>query len=331
MEYITLDLYDTFQCLAGACPSTCCAGWKILVDQEDYERFLELEPVQLRQDILANIRSKDGSYYFKNKKDGKCAMLDEDGLCRIQRSTDEKTLCNTCRKYPRLISTLGKRLYISLAASCPVVSDYLVHNNVKWHFYGKNNEKKIFQVQKCIPAKETFELFFQNEEIAQVYYEKQPNHFILISCFEKFVSLILDIILSYHEGNYLIDEFQLFGREIKREDMLVWLEAFLEENKEVWKKVKNNYIKYRFLSRRIEVISENIRDCVLQTEAELFLMRTIAFCRYVTNSEISSQDWCEMMQMVYRFCAHGKKVAVSFHDLILSFFSKDYIWNYILL
>lgn len=331
MEYITLDLYDSFGCLAGECTSTCCAGWNIIIDHEDYKRFLHLEPGWLRQDILSNIISKDGVYYFKNQKNGECSMLDGDGLCRIQRNTNEKTLCNTCRKYPRLMNIIEQRLYLSMAASCPVVSNYIVRKQVRWNYSDIDGERKSLFARNLPIIKEAFEIYFLNEQIAQSYQEKRSNASLLIFGFEKIVGVVLDIILSLKEGNYLIKEFQIFEKELEKEKLYVQMERFLAKNKETWDKIKNNYIEYRLLSRKIEFVTEKAYECVLQMEAELLLMRTIAFCRYVTNLKIYDQDWCEIIQMVYRFCVHGKQMGAFFHHDILSLFSQDYIWNYMLL
>ena len=39
MYYRKTDDYDTFACIAGRCPDTCCAGWQILIDEESLERY----------------------------------------------------------------------------------------------------------------------------------------------------------------------------------------------------------------------------------------------------------------------------------------------------
>ncbi|MBR1740678.1 MAG: flagellin lysine-N-methylase, partial [Lachnospiraceae bacterium] len=121
MQYL-LNLYASFSCLAGECPFTCCSGWEIEISKQDYERFGGLEPVWLRKEIFKNIREKGEKHYFKNLKNGDCAMLLEDGLCRIEKHTSEKTLCNTCRKFPRIFGEIGEITAFSMAASCPVVA-----------------------------------------------------------------------------------------------------------------------------------------------------------------------------------------------------------------
>ena len=60
MQYLVLKFLDDFSCLAGDCPSSCCIGWKILVDKEAYERFKQIEPKWLQEEILQGIEEKDG-------------------------------------------------------------------------------------------------------------------------------------------------------------------------------------------------------------------------------------------------------------------------------
>ena len=132
MDGVVLKYYREFSCLADRCEATCCAGWKIVVDPEAYERFQKIEPEWLRGDILSHIHKKESVYCFENLAGGRCAMLDEDGLCRIQRNTSEEMLCNTCRKFPRLTAAINGDIWISLAASCPAVSRYLLHDSVEW-------------------------------------------------------------------------------------------------------------------------------------------------------------------------------------------------------
>ena len=132
MQCYYIDLYTDFSCLAGACPSTCCSGWKIVVDEEALQRFSLLENQSLKDDIFSHIQEKDGEYRFQNKGDGRCSMLDVDGLCRIQRNLSEKSLCNTCRKFPRITGKVGNRLWLSMAASCPVVAGYLWDQTIQW-------------------------------------------------------------------------------------------------------------------------------------------------------------------------------------------------------
>lgn len=43
MDGVVLKYYREFSCLADRCEATCCAGWKIVVDPEAYERFQKID------------------------------------------------------------------------------------------------------------------------------------------------------------------------------------------------------------------------------------------------------------------------------------------------
>lgn len=341
-----MGLYPAFCCLAGRCPSTCCAGWEILVAPKDYERFLQMEPLWLRQDILSNIQERDGGYFFRNQENGRCAMLDEDGLCRIQKNAEEKVLCNTCRKYPRLLNQIDETLYLSMAASCPVVSNYLVSGKVSWL---SSSERKNQAEQKLSSgsegAKEVSSLvrkkvsagnlsfiedewiFYQeNQRIAKELFEQRPNTELLYACFEKMASSVLDIVLQYQKGLELLSFFQAL-----EQDTFAMIEDFCKDTAFVWQKLVNNYMEYRILSRKMEFPGETEKECVRQAYGELFLLRTLAFCEYTEKGFVTEERWEELLRMVYRFCVHGKNVSKSFCRVLAHFFSQDYFWSYMLL
>ena len=320
METIVLGNYFSFACLAGKCTSTCCAGWQIFVDEKDYKRFLKLEPLWLRQDILSHIRKKDGNYYFQNGEDGRCAMLDGDGLCRIQRNTEEKALCNTCRKYPRLINQTDRTLYLSMAASCPVVADFLLCGTVFWTRGGKKEEAKELPV-----LKEVWDIYETNQNWAKTVLQQRGNEALLYGCFEKIASSVLDIVLQYQEGSGLLSFFQVLEREVSG-----CIGEFTKDTDSVWEKFRGNYMVYRLLSRKMEFPEEAAEACYRQASGELFLLRTIAFCAYADGQELTREKWTELICMVYRFCVHGKKVSGAFGKMITSFFPEDCFWSYLL-
>ena len=39
MRYKKPKYYPDFQCIAGSCPDTCCAGWQIVIDEESLEKY----------------------------------------------------------------------------------------------------------------------------------------------------------------------------------------------------------------------------------------------------------------------------------------------------
>ncbi len=75
------DYFDSFSCLAGACPDTCCGQWEIVVDPEAKARYLSVEgPLGGR--IRAALTEVDGEDCMVLDH-GRCPLLTEDGLCSI--------------------------------------------------------------------------------------------------------------------------------------------------------------------------------------------------------------------------------------------------------
>ena len=339
METIMLGIYFSFAFLAGKCTSTCCAGWQILVDKKDYERFLAIEPYWLREDILSHIRKKNGRYYFLNKEDGRCSMLDKDNLCRIQRNTEEKALCNTCRKYPRLMNQIDGTLYLSMAASCPVVAEFLLGSNVFWQKSSKKGTKqesaleasKVFgqwekvEVKEIAVLKKVWDFYEKNREWANGVFEQKSNEDLLYGCFGKMASSVLDIVLQYQEGNSLLSFFQVFEQDISNQT-----KGFIKSTYSVWNTLRENYMVYRLLSRKIEFLKESVEVCYRQASGELFLLRTIAFCVYANGENLTKEKWKTLICTVYRFCAHGKKVSKAFGKITASFFTEECFWSYLI-
>lgn len=159
MTDVVIGLYSRFSCIADKCPHNCCTGWKISIDDRSYSRFTSLKDPDLREDILSNIcEDQNGSqkHFFRLRDDGRCAMLDDDGLCRIQRNYDEGMLCFTCRKYPRLVKKKGRYILISLSASCPVVAHYLVNDTLDYTFENRSIFSKAGHLKVTDTARELF-------------------------------------------------------------------------------------------------------------------------------------------------------------------------------
>ena len=73
MRYIKPHYYDTFECLAGKCPATCCAGWQIMIDEESLNRY-EAEKGAFGVRLRNSIDWEEGSFYQYERR---CAFLNE--------------------------------------------------------------------------------------------------------------------------------------------------------------------------------------------------------------------------------------------------------------
>lgn len=118
MEIRKPAYYDTFRCLASACPDSCCKEWAVQVDPESAAQYRQL-PGELGAQLRAVMVEEDGDTILKLTADRRCPMWRDDGLCRIQAQLGESALCHTCRQFPRLQHDYGDFVELGLELSCP--------------------------------------------------------------------------------------------------------------------------------------------------------------------------------------------------------------------
>jgi len=117
MEVHELSFYKEFSCLMGQCPSTCCKGWQINVDEDTYKKYL-LEKGKDGRRLRAGIEKKDNLITIKKHK-GTCPFFTKEGRCSVQLAKGEDFLPEVCRVFPRFRNNY---IYFSeelLFLSCP--------------------------------------------------------------------------------------------------------------------------------------------------------------------------------------------------------------------
>ena len=117
--------YSDFRCVAGACKHTCCAGWQIDIDADTASRYQEMEGA-IGEEIRASLLPHEGGVHFATLKNGRCAHLDEAGLCRIISAAGEGALCHICREHPRFYSTVSGDTLVGLGAVCETAAELLL-------------------------------------------------------------------------------------------------------------------------------------------------------------------------------------------------------------
>lgn len=109
--------FDSFRCIAGQCPDSCCKEWDVLVDP-DKAAFYRSLPGDLGDRLRQVLKDEDGDIYM-TIENRRCPMWRPDGLCRIQAELGETALCKTCREFPRLTHDYGDFIEYGLELSCP--------------------------------------------------------------------------------------------------------------------------------------------------------------------------------------------------------------------
>lgn len=150
---ITPDYYEKFQCIGSNCKNNCCmGGWDIEVDDESRIRFNTIKGAfgdKLRDSI-------DSENVFI-RKNGKCPILSDNGLCEIVLNGHE--LCVICDEYPRFTEFYGDYEERGVSLSCEAAVKIIVDNKEKMTLVGESGEcdedifnllyqarKKIFEI-----------------------------------------------------------------------------------------------------------------------------------------------------------------------------------------
>lgn len=343
MEFYGLENYFSFSCMAGDCPSTCCAGWSILVDERDYHRFCQLEQRELREDILGHIRKRDGKYFFQNRSDGRCAMLDGDGLCRIQRNSSEEILCNTCRKYPRLFRERQGIFYFSLAASCPVVSRALWRGEMSYVHGEDSGIRHRINGEDLPISQPVWDFFRQQEDRVTLYRERIGRGELFWDSLGKLFDFLAEIIpelpleeqkpwerlILFYAGIPEREMEEVCGdiSEGEPEEILI---SFLQYDAEKWTNFTRIYLAYRFMSRQA-MLEETVEETFCQSMGEVYLVQAACFLEFWRQGALPEEVICGWIQRMYRLCANGRERGIKCRNMFCDFYQEKSLWIPLLL
>lgn len=140
MFYTVPDYYKKFQCIAGDCPDTCCAGWQIVIDDRTRKKYSQKKGT-FGNRLYNSIDWKESSF---KQYEGRCAFLNEENLCDIYQEAGKNMLCKTCRTYPRHIEEFEGNREISLSLSCPEAARIILSckNRVQFLTVEKSGEEE---------------------------------------------------------------------------------------------------------------------------------------------------------------------------------------------
>ncbi len=169
MEYKIPHYFEDFQCIAGACKDTCCAGWAIMIDEETLEKYKTAEGA-FGNRLHNSIDWKEGCFCQHNKR---CAFLNEDNLCDIYIEAGEHMLCDTCKDYPRHMEEFEGVREGSLSLSCIEAAKLILgcEKPVEFYSFEDDVEDEEFEdfdfllFTKLMDVREAMIACMQNREI----------------------------------------------------------------------------------------------------------------------------------------------------------------------
>ena len=299
------------------------------MDEEAMDRFEALQDSRLREDVLQHIQKKENGYYFMNRPDGSCAMLDPDGLCRLQRQSSEEMLCITCRKFPRLAGRVQEDYWMSMAASCPVTAEYLWTKSVGWYMtdgetrqethwrelpYEKERRAGMEWLMNSIEKRSAAASLSMEERVPLLWDSYQRMYDLMEGC--------LEILSSSPELPYLEGSFDYFEKDYGAAEIISHLMAFQETFGGKLRDYAKNYMLYRVYSRNLEFPEEAAGDSLFAVSGELFLFYILRFSRYQTMHREDPSFVVAEINWMYRFCAHSQRRSGEFVSLIKDIFKK---------
>jgi len=119
--------YNTFSCIAAACPDSCCKDWIVDVDPDAAAHYRALGG-DLGDHLRAVLQDTENGTVMEIAN-GRCPMWQQDGLCRIQAELGHDALCKTCREFPRLRHDYGNFTDLDLELSCPEAARLILNSD----------------------------------------------------------------------------------------------------------------------------------------------------------------------------------------------------------
>jgi len=133
--------YKDFHCLAEKCRDSCCKGWRIEFDKND---FLRLRRVEASEEFKSRLdaavkrlrgEASHGKMFGKFQlENGSCPLLEECGLCSLQLNCGGDALPTVCKVFPRQTRYTTAARESSLTLGCEGVLNLLwdLHDGIEF-------------------------------------------------------------------------------------------------------------------------------------------------------------------------------------------------------
>ena len=133
MKCIQPNYIKNFQCDGKICGARCCRDWRIIVDEETYDKISELDTAA-QEEIFQHTEWVEDEVegvdimVLKLREDGVCSLLDEkDCLCSLQKNHGEDYLTAICQSFPRVTYKLDEDFFEqSMTLTCPLAANLIL-------------------------------------------------------------------------------------------------------------------------------------------------------------------------------------------------------------
>lgn len=139
MKEFVLNYYPKFSCIASECRHTCCAGWKINIDEKTLNLYKGKND-EFSATLHKGINFKKSC--FNVDKKGRCAFLNENGLCDLITNYGQQSLCQVCSDHPRFKTFFHDRIETGLDFCCETAAKLILSfsDKIELQLVGENSE-----------------------------------------------------------------------------------------------------------------------------------------------------------------------------------------------
>lgn len=220
MQYTAPHYYNQFECIAGDCPDTCCAGWQITIDKKSLKRYHRQKGAignRLHNEI-------DWKEEIFKQYEGRCAFLNEENLCDLYLEGGSKMFCRTCRMYPRHVEEFEGLKEISLSLSCPVAAELILGCEESVRFLSKETEETGQEEDEDFD----FLLFTKLEDARDLIFKILMDRKIAMNVRMAMVLALAHDLQQRIDKNALFEADSLFER-YQKEGAVKWFEDRMRE------------------------------------------------------------------------------------------------------
>lgn len=204
---------EDFKCINSSCIDTCCAGWDINIDEDTYNNYTN-STGELKELLEGKFFVNEAEHDFFNDgfmalKDGnRCPFLNCNMLCDIHGGFGEKSLCITCKSYPRVFNIVDNIYEKSGLPSCIEICTKAFLNKDKMEFIESEEEinENDIEIRRIIDS----EAFEGTESLFQYFWDIRVISINIIQFREYSIEERLNILKNFYckiQSLYKLNDF----------------------------------------------------------------------------------------------------------------------------
>ena len=325
MNYLKQDDYDSFRCIADKCPKSCCCGWQIVIDDESLDNY-ENNESDFQEQLLEGIDWYEGAF---KQYGGRCSMLNDAGLCKMQLALGEDALCYTCGMYPRHVEEFEGIRELSLSLSCPEVARMVVERENQYSFIESEDEEDddfedfdYLLYTKLVDAREV---------IYNILFDRETNIFVRLRSILDFAIRLQNYIENdnLYEMDDEIDAYPDIYQKSKKDENISfdekicspkvlnklerldneWSEVLIRLKTEISDRKSSEFVEeiISMVTKKEEIVLENIAVLLIYTY----------FCGAVYDDEIYTKAALCIYSVLWIYIIYKSECKTENHDRLI--------------